>query len=146
MRRQQNCLPAELRGEIQVSMGRNWKMMLRTASSIQEWERSASTMSWKTFWNSHLNYHVKSRIEAYLTLSNPKTLFTNKKQAFPLAESDWEGESKSKILFDRVHRSGLSMSFFLLLLLLPPFRQILILDKNSESLILDKKTGKSHLG
>ena len=56
------------------------------------------------------------------------------------------------LLFDRVHRSGLSMSF---ILLLQTFRQILILDKNSESLILDKnseslildkKTGKSHLG
>ena len=49
-----------------------------------------------------------------------------------------------RILFDREVRSGLSMSFFLLLL--QTFRQILILDKNSESLILDKKTGKSHLG
>ena len=66
-------------------------------------------------------------------------------------------------IFDREVRSGLSMSFFLLLLH-RPFRQILILDKKTgkshlgwenwkvlswirkpKSLILDKKTKKSHL-
>ena len=34
-----------------------------------------------------------------------------------------------RVFFDRVHRSGLSMSFFLLLLLRHAFRQNLILDK-----------------
>ena len=72
-----------------------------------------------------------------------------------------------KFFFDRELRSGLSMSFILLLLLLlrHAFRQILILDKKTgksylgqenqkvlywirkpESLILDEKTGKSYLG
>ena len=45
------------------------------------------------------------------------------------------------IFFDRIHRNGLSMSFILLLLLKHAFRQI-----KAESLILDKKTGKSYLG
>ena len=50
-------------------------------------------------------------------------------------------------IFDRELRSGLSMTFFLLLLLRHAFRQILILDKKKlESLILDEKTGKSYLG
>ena len=58
------------------------------------------------------------------------------------------------LVFDREVPSGLSMSFFLLLLrrdfvnfsswMRNP--ESLMLDKNSESLILDKKTGKSHLG
>ena len=50
-------------------------------------------------------------------------------------------------IFDRELRSGLSMTFFLLLLLRHAFRQILILDKKKlESLILDEKTGDSYLG
>ena len=51
-------------------------------------------------------------------------------------------QEKPTYVFDRKVPSGISMSFNIP----DAFRQILILDKNSESHILDKKTGKSHLG
>ena len=54
--------------------------------------------------------------------------------------------SYSQLIFDRELRSGLSMSFILLLLSAMHSVKFLSEIRKPESLILDKKTGKFYLG